>query len=50
MESPKKSVLFLTRNGLLEPLGQSQILAYLVPLSDTYDFHLISFEKEKDLA
>lgn len=43
-----KRVLYLTRNGLLEPLGQSQILSYLVPLSKEYKFYIVSFEKEKD--
>lgn len=43
-----KRVLYLTRNGLLEPLGQSQILSYLVPLSKEHQFHVVSFEKEKD--
>ena len=47
MEKP--NVLYLTRNGLLEPLGQSQILAYLKPLSAHYRFHIVSFEKERDL-
>lgn len=45
----KKNILYLTRDGLLEPLGQSQILSYLVPLSKKYNFHLISFEKQNDL-
>jgi glycosyltransferase involved in cell wall biosynthesis len=45
----KKKILYLTRDGLLEPLGQSQILSYLVPLSKNYNFHIISFEKKVDL-
>lgn len=43
-----KKVLYITRNGLLEPLGQSQILSYLIPLSKDYTFYIISFEKEED--
>ncbi len=46
----RKQILFLTRNGLLEPLGQSQILAYLVPLSKEFDFHIVSFEKSDDFS
>ena len=43
-------ILYLTRNGLLEPLGQSQIIPYLRGLSvDTY-ITLITFEKPADLA
>lgn len=46
--SPK--VLYITRNGMCEPLGQSQVLAYLRGLSQDYAFTLISFEKPEDLA
>lgn len=45
-----KQVLYLTRNGLLEPLGQSQIFPYLRGLSRHYRLTLISFEKPADLA
>ena len=44
-----KKILYITRNGLLEPLGQSQVLSYLGLLSKTYQFHVISFEKQKDI-
>lgn len=44
------SVLYLTRNGLLEPLGQSQIWPYLRGLSRYYSFVVISFEKPTDCA
>ena len=43
-------VLYLTRNGLLEPLGQSQIFAYLKGLSIQSRFTLISFEKPSDIS
>lgn len=46
----KPSVLYITRNGMLEPLGQSQVLAYLRGLSSEYRITLISFEKPQDLA
>lgn len=45
----KKNILFITRNGLLEPLGQSQILSYLIPLSKEFSINVISFEKNNDL-
>lgn len=45
-----KRVLYVTRNGLLEPLGQSQVLAYLRGLSRDYAITLISYEKRKDLG
>ena len=43
-------VLYLTRNGLLEPLGQSQIWPYLRGLSRYHRITLISFEKPEDRA
>lgn len=46
----KTKVLYLSYTGLLEPLGRSQILAYLSRLCDEYHFTLISFEKAADLA
>ena len=42
--------LYLTRNGLLEPLGQSQVMGYLRGLSQDYQITLITFEKPEDLA
>ena len=48
---PKKaSTLYLTRNGLLEPLGQSQVMGYLKGLSQDYQITLITFEKPEDMA
>ena len=44
------STLYLTRNGLLEPLGQSQVLAYLRGLSQHYRITLITYEKDEDRA
>ena len=46
----KASTLYITRNGLLEPLGQSQVLSYLKGLSQDYQITLITFEKPEDLA
>lgn len=43
-------IVYLTRNGLLEPLGQSQIWPYLRGLSRDHRFTLISFEKSIDRA
>jgi glycosyltransferase involved in cell wall biosynthesis len=43
-------VLYLTRNGLLEPLGQSQIWPYIRGLSRDHRIILISFEKPDDRA
>lgn len=46
----KKKTLYLTRNGLLEPLGQSQVFSYLRGLSRDYDVTLITYEKPEDWA
>ena len=44
----KKRVLYITYDGLLEPLGQSQVLQYLKGLSSFYDITIISYEKKDD--
>jgi glycosyltransferase involved in cell wall biosynthesis len=44
-------VLYLTYDGLLEPLGQSQVLPYVRILARKgVEVHLLSFEKPRDLA
>jgi glycosyltransferase involved in cell wall biosynthesis len=43
-------VLYLSYTGLLEPLGQSQVLAYLRQLAREHRITLITFEKPADLA
>ncbi|WP_434618910.1 glycosyltransferase [Tabrizicola sp. M-4] len=50
MTDPRIPTLYLTRNGLLEPLGQSQVLAYLRGLSRDYRITLITYEKDADWA
>lgn len=41
-------VLYISYEGMLEPLGQSQVLAYLERLAGECPVHLISFEKPAD--
>ena len=43
-------VLYISYDGMLEPLGQSQVLAYLKLLTTGRCIHLISFEKSADWA
>lgn len=43
-------VLYLSYDGMLEPLGQSQVLAYLERLARERPIDLISFEKKADWA
>jgi len=45
-----KSILYLTRNGLLEPLGRSQIEPYMRMLASHYNIKIVSFEKCHDLC
>lgn len=40
-----RGVLYLSYDGMLEPLGQSQVLAYLERLAADRPIHLVSFEK-----
>ena len=41
----KKKILYISYDGILEPLGHSQVLKYLAFLSKDFDVTLISFEK-----
>jgi len=42
-----KKVLYISYDGMTDPLGQSQVLPYLVKLSQAgYQFTLLSFEKK----
>ena len=44
----KLDVLYISYDGMLEPLGQSQVLAYLKLLVTGRRIHLVSFEKSED--
>lgn len=44
----KQGVLYISYDGVLEPLGQSQVVAYLERLALGRRIHLISFEKAND--
>ena len=41
----KPKVLFVMYDGLTDPLGQSQVLSYIVHLSTSYSFDIVGFEK-----
>jgi glycosyltransferase involved in cell wall biosynthesis len=48
--TPRSSILYLSLDGMLEPLGRSQVLSYLYPLSDSgFRFAIISLEREQDI-
>lgn len=42
-------VVYVSYTGLLEPLGRSQVLAYLTRLAPYHEITVISFEKPEDL-
>lgn len=41
-------MLYISYDGMLEPLGQSQVLAYLEKLASDRHIYLLSFEKPED--
>lgn len=43
-------ILYISYDGMLEPLGQSQVIAYLERLAPDRRIHLVSFEKPSDWA
>jgi glycosyltransferase involved in cell wall biosynthesis len=43
-----QGILYVSYDGMLEPLGQSQVLAYLERLSEGRRIHLVSYEKAGD--
>lgn len=46
MDEVKSTILYLSYDGMTDPLGQAQVLPYIIGLSKKgYQFHLISFEK-----
>ena len=48
MGNPVKKVLFISYDGMTDPLGQSQVIPYLQGLSRAgYEIHLLSCEKQQ---
>jgi len=43
-------ILYISYDGMLEPLGQSQVISYLERLALEFPIHLVSFEKSEDWA
>lgn len=46
----RPGLLYISYTGMLDPLGQSQVLAYLKPLAEDRPVHLISFEHPDRVA
>jgi glycosyltransferase involved in cell wall biosynthesis len=49
LSSSRARILYVSYDGALEPLGESQVVAYLEKLAPGREIHLISFEKGGDL-
>ncbi len=45
----RNKILYITYDGILDPLGQSQILPYIMGLSKSNDFTILSYEKKNKL-
>ena len=45
----RSRVLYISYTGLLQPLGQSQVLQYLLALAADHDISLITYERPEDL-
>jgi len=41
-------ILYLSYNGLMEPLGQSQVFQYLQKLAQGHEITLVTYEKKRD--
>lgn len=41
-----KNILYISYDGMTDPLGQSQVIPYLIGLSKYYHIHILSFEKK----
>jgi hypothetical protein len=46
--SARPAVLYITYDGVQEPLGQSQVVGYLDRLAADWPIFLVSFEKRRD--
>ena len=44
-----RKILYISYDGMCEPLGQSQVLSYLSRLAENWDVELLSFEKPSDI-
>ena len=45
----RNKILYISYDGILDSIGESQILSYLEKLSNDFDFYLITFEKKNKL-
>jgi glycosyltransferase involved in cell wall biosynthesis len=50
MSTTGTQVLYISYDGMLEPLGESQVVSYLTRLATDFEISLLSFEKPMDLS
>lgn len=50
MSCVRSRILYISYTGLLQPLGQSQVLQYLVQLAAAHDIVLMTYERPEDLV
>ena len=51
MNQNNKNILYVTYDGLSDPVSQSQVIPYLENLSQNgINYHILSFEKKEKLA
>jgi glycosyltransferase involved in cell wall biosynthesis len=51
MSNKRNKILYISYDGMTDPLGQSQVIPYLKGLADSgYSIHLLSFEKSERYA
>lgn len=48
--SKSSRILYISYDGMLEPLGESQVVSYLERLASDHAITLLSFEKRQDLS
>ena len=45
----QNKILYLSYDGILEPLGYSQVFKYVEKLSKDFDISIVSFEKSANV-
>src|SRR5947207_15374152 len=45
-----RAIMYISYDGMLEPLGESQVVSYVLELALTERIVLLSFEKSRDLS
>ena len=49
IKNTRPEIIYITYDGVMEPIGESQVISYLEGITNFYKINLISFEKDSDL-